>query len=205
MIDLPTNAEVSCLDGTAGTITYAISNPINHQMTHLVVESELPPHYEYLVPFELVDEITPNLIKLKCTQVEFQQMMLFKDEEYIPTEMPRNLSWPYCVPIPGAVQEEVNFIHVEHQHIPQGEQVVRPGARVEATDGMVGEVEDLLIDANNLQITHLVLLEQPILKKKTITIPVSLIDRVDENAIYLKVDRQSLEALLTTYTQPGQG
>jgi hypothetical protein len=140
MIDLPMNAEVHCSDGAAGVFTYAISNPINHQLTHLVVQGDLPPHYEYLVPFELVKETTSNLIKLKCTQEEFQQMMLFRYEEFIPTEMPRNLSWPYCVPIPGAVPEEVEYITVEYQNIPRGEQVVRRGARVEATAGMIGEV-----------------------------------------------------------------
>ena len=198
MIDLPTNAEVNCSDGSAGIYTYAVSNPINHQITHLVVQSDLPPHYEYLVPFELVEETTSNQIKLKCTQTEIQQMLLFKCEEFIPTEMPRHLAWPYYVPILGAIPDEVDYISVEHQNIPRGEQVVRCGARVEATDGTIGEVEELRINASNKQITHLVLLDQHILMRRELTIPVSLIDHVDENTIYLKADRQNIEALPTS-------
>lgn len=199
MIDLPTDAEVSCSDDTIGIFTYAVSHPVNHQITHLVVQSHLPPHYEYLVPIELVEETTRNMIKLKCTQEEFQQMILFKFEEFIPTEMPRHLSWPYFLAIPGAIPEEANYIAVEHQIIPLGERVVRQGAKVKATDGIIGQVEELLIDSNNMQITHLVLAEPHIIpsNKRGITIPVSLIDHVDEDTVYLKVDRTSVEALAT--------
>jgi hypothetical protein len=201
MIDLPTNAEVKCSDGAAGSVTYVVSNPINHQMTHVVVESYLPPHYEYLVPIDQVEETTPNLITLKCSQEDLFQMELFKYEEYIPTDAPNHLSWPYCVPLPGAIPEEVDYIPVEYQNIPRGELVVRRGAHVEATDGPIGWVKELLINTNNMQVTHLVLLEQHFLKKIEITIPVSLIDRVDETTVYLKLDRHSIEALPTTPIQ----
>lgn len=201
MIDLPTNAEVYCSDDLAGISTYVIGNPISHAITHLVVQSELPPHYEYLVPFELVEKTTPNLILLNCTQEELLHMEYFKYEEYLPTEMPSYLSWPYCVPVPGAISEEVDYIAVEHQNIPLGERVVRRGAQVIATDGSIGQVEELLIDSNNMQVTHLVLVEQQILQRREITIPVSLIHHVEEDTIYLKVDRHGVEALTTMPAQ----
>ncbi len=201
MIDIPTNAEVHCTDGFAGFSTNVIGNPISHQMTHVVVQSDLLPFYEYLVPVEQVAETTPNLIKLNCTLEDLRQMELFKVEEFIPTEMPCNLSWPYCVPIPGAVQEEVAYIPVEHQNIPWGEQSLRCGALVEASDGYIGQVEELLINSTNMQVTHLVLLERHILKRREITVPVSQIDHISENTIYLKLNRQSVEELATTPVQ----
>src|SRR5512142_1184462 len=106
MIDLPMKAEVHCSDGMAGFSTYIISNPMNHQITHLVVQSDSGPILEYLVPVELVEETTPNRIQLKCTQDDFRKMELFKNEEFIPTQMPNCLSWPYYIPIPGRVTEE---------------------------------------------------------------------------------------------------
>ncbi len=204
MINLPTNAEVNCSDGGAGFVTYIVSNPINRQMTHLVVKSDTPPFQEFLLPIEQVEETTPSLIKLKCSQEDFLQMELFKYEEYLPTEVPNHLSWPYCLPLPGAIPEEVNYIPVEYQNIPRGELAVRRGAWVEATDATIGQVEELLINAKNMQVTHLVLLEQHFLMKREITIPVSLIDYVDETAIYLKVNRQTVEALPTTPIQRWQ-
>lgn len=204
MIDLPINAEVNCSDGFAGVVTYIITNPINHQMTHLVVKSYLPPFHEYLVPIKQVVETKPTRILLKCTQEDLFQDEHFKYAEYVPTEVPNHLSWPYCLPLPGVLPDEVNYIPVEYQNIPKGELAVRRGAWVEATNGTIGQVEELLINANNMQITHLVLLEQHFMKKREITIPVSLIERVDENTIYLKVNRQSVEALPTTPIQRWQ-
>ncbi len=204
MIDLPLKAEVQCSDDIAGIATHVIGNPVNQQITHLVVESDIPPHYEYLVPLEQVEGTTPNLIKLKCTQEELHQMPLLKYEEYLPTEMPSNLAWPYCLPIPGAVEEQAGFIPVEYQNMPPGEQALQRDAQVVASDGYIGLVDELLINAANMQVIYLVLLERHTLQKREITIPVSQIDRVDENTIYLKIDRQSVEELPTTPFQRWQ-
>ncbi len=72
---------------------------------------------------------------------------------------------------------------------------VRHSPRVEATDGYVGQVDELLINANNRQVTHLVLRERHALRRKEIIIPVSQIDHVYEDIIFLKLDRQNLEKL----------
>ncbi len=201
MIDLPVKAEVYCSDGIVGSSTYVIVNPINNQITHVVVESDMPPFCEYLVPVEQVSVTTPNSIILKCTLEDLGQMEFFKVEEFIPTEMPSHLSWPYCLPLPGVDPEKENYILVEHQNVPWGESALRCGLRVEATDGYIGQVEELLINSNNMQVTHLVLLEQHAIKKREITIPVSQIDRIDAPTIYLRLDRRSVEELPTTPVQ----
>ena len=200
MIDLPTNAEVYCSDEAAGFSTYLIVNPVERTITHLVVESDLPPNYEYLVPVELVEETTPYCIHLKCTLEAFEQMKRFKVEEFIPTQMPTHLAWPYCIPVPET-PENANYILVEHQNIPKDEFAVRRGAGVEATDGYIGQVDELLINSHNMQVSHLVLRERHILKHREITIPVPQIDHVDENTVYLTLDRQSVEDLPTTPIQ----
>ncbi len=99
MIDLPTKADVYCSDGAVGLSTYVIVNPINHKITHLVVKSLLPPFYEVIVPVDLVEETTPGLIRLKCTQNDLRKMEPFEREEYIRTEIPDYLSWPYVLPM----------------------------------------------------------------------------------------------------------
>ncbi len=81
------------------------------------------------------------------------------------------------------------------------ELILHRGVRLEVADGYVGQVDGLLINSNNMQVTHLVLLERHILKEREITIPVSQIDRVDEDKIYLKLDRRSVEELPTTPIQ----
>jgi uncharacterized membrane protein len=201
MIDLPIKAEVHCSDGAAGRSTYVIVNPISRQMTHLVVKSLLPPFYEVLVPVDQVEETTPDLIKLKCTQTDLSTMEPFEYEEYIRTEIPDYLSWPYVVPMGFYPEVVVKYIPVKQRNIALGEVAVRRGARVEATDGYVGLVDELLINSNNMQVTHLVLLERHIFKNREITVPVSQIDRVDEDTVYLKLDRQDVEQLPETPIQ----
>jgi uncharacterized membrane protein/sporulation protein YlmC with PRC-barrel domain len=201
MIDLPTKAEVHCSDGAVGRSTYVIGNPINQQITHLVVKSYWPPFREVLVPVDQVKETTPDLIRLKCTRNDLSMMEPFEYEEYICTEMPDYLSWPYVLPVGLYPEVTVKYIPVKHQNIALGEVAVRRGARVEATDGYVGQVDELLINSNNMQVTHLVLLERHIFKNREITIPVSQIDRVHEDVVYLKLDRQSVEQLPTTPVQ----
>jgi uncharacterized membrane protein len=197
MIDLPIKAKVYCSDGTVGLSTYVIVNPINRQMTHLVVKSLFPPYQEYLVPVDQVEETESDLIRLKCTRNDLSTMKPFEYEEYIRTEVPDYLSWPYVLPMGFYPEAVTKYIPVKHQNIAQGEVAVRRGAQVQATDGYVGLVDALLIDSNSMQVTHLVLLERHIFTNREITIPVSQIKRVNEDTVYLKLDRQCVEQLPT--------
>lgn len=205
MIDLPTQAEVHCSDGIAGRSTYIIGNPINHRITHLVVQSLRPPFHEYLVPVDEVEETTDDQIKLKCTRDDLNKMEPFEYEEYIPTEFSDYLDWPfelYDVAIPwNHMKEDLPYFDVKRQNIPPDELALQRDARVEATDGYVGQVDELLIDSKDMQVTHLVLLERHGFPKREITVPISQIDHIDEDVIYLKLDRQSVEALPTTPVQ----
>ena len=50
-------------------------------------------------------------------------------------------------------------VPVEDQQIPPGELAVSRGTRVNATDGYVGHVDELVVDRENGHITHLVMRE----------------------------------------------
>ncbi len=97
--------------------------------------------------------------------------------------------------------ETVTYIPVKHQNIPGYEQAVRRGAQVEATDGPVGQVDELLVNSHNMQVTHLVLSERHIFEHREITVPVSQIDHVDDDTVYLKLDKKSVEELPTVPVQ----
>jgi sporulation protein YlmC with PRC-barrel domain len=99
------------------------------------------------------------------------------------------LVWPYHIP------ELDTTIPVTHQRIPHGELAVHRGARVEATDGHVGRVDEFLVDPVDTHITHLVLREGHLWGQKDVTIPVSHIDRIEEDTVYLKLDKHNVGAL----------
>jgi sporulation protein YlmC with PRC-barrel domain len=96
--------------------------------------------------------------------------------------------WPYSMP-------ESAVITLEHEHVPPGELAVRRGARVQATDGYVGRVDEFLVDPTNGHITHLIMREGHLWGQKDVTIPVSEIDRIEEDTVCLKLDKRRIAAL----------
>jgi sporulation protein YlmC with PRC-barrel domain len=84
---------------------------------------------------------------------------------------------------------------VKREAIPPGEVAVRRGARVEATDGHVGHLDEFLVDPATERVTHLVLREGHLWGQRDVTIPVSEIDRLEENTVHLKLDKEKIEGL----------
>ena len=202
MLDLPLKAKVQCSDGTGGLSTYVIFNPETHRLTNLVVKGDRPPFDEYIVPVDQVQDTTNDLIKLKCTRKDLYAMEPFECEQYMRSQIPAYLKYPYFYPGIGIDTSAVDtFIPVRLWNIAPSDMPLRRGAQVEATDGSVGQVGELLINSNNMQVTHLVLLEKHLLEHREITIPVSQIERVYEDKVYLKLDKQNVEQLPTTPIQ----
>ena len=117
----------------------------------------------------------------------------FTETEFLPhpgSERQRLMMWPYVVPESAAMI-------LEHERIPPGELAVRRGARVKASDGDVGQVDEFLVDPETCHITHLVLREGHLWGTKDVAIPVSDIARIDEDTVYLRLDRTGIEALPT--------
>jgi hypothetical protein len=192
-MDIPINADVYCNDHRCGLSTYIIVNPITKKVTHLVVKEKAFPHIERLVSIELVLETSPRKIQLCCSRNQLEEMESFIETEFIRTEIPEYVGdqfmiWPYTIP-------KTEMISVEHERIPPGELAVRRGARVEATDGHAGRVDEFLVNPGDDHITHLVLREGHLWGQKDVTIPVSQIDHIEEGAVYLKLDKHSVEAL----------
>jgi len=194
-MDIPVNADVLCADGTCGHSTYVIINPATSQVTHIVVKEKRFPHIERLVSLDRVAETGPHWDRLRCTRNALTAMDQFIELEFLPGSVPfvpygadEYMTWPYVLPQGMAVP-------LEHERIPPGELAVRRGTHVEAKDGRVGVVDEFLVDPTNGHITHLVLREGHLWGKKDVTIPVSQIDHIEEDTVYLKLSKPDIEAL----------
>jgi len=192
-MDLPVNADVYCDDHHCGVSTYIIINPTTKKVTHLVVKEKAVPHIERLVPIELVSETSAQKIHLRCTPNQLEGLDSFIETEFTRTVIPEYIGsqfmgWPYVIP-------ETEMIPVAHERIPPGELAVRRGARVEATDGHAGRVDEFLVNPADGYITHLVLREGHLWGQKEVTVPVSQIDHIEDNAVHLKLDKHSVEVL----------
>jgi uncharacterized protein YrrD len=181
-MDIPFNVKVSCTDGPCGYTRYVIMNPHTEAITHLVVENNSLFNQQHLVPIDLIVESTPQHIRLRCSKNDLAQMDPFIETEVIPGYPPSDsLGAPPLI--------------LKHQMVPPGELAIRRGARVEATDGPIGHVDEFLIDPVSNQITHLVLRAGYLWSQTDQTVPVDQIDHIEEDTVYLKLSKIDLEKL----------
>jgi SAM-dependent methyltransferase/sporulation protein YlmC with PRC-barrel domain len=195
-MDIPIQADVQCSDGLGGRSTAVILHPISRRVTHIVVSEKRYPHTERLVPVDLVIDSTPEKIRLRCTEEELLAMDPFIETEFVAGTEPHAVYsleeyrlWPYVLPDP-----EMGMV-VEHEKVPPGELAVRRGAHVEATDGRVGRVDEFLLEPASMHVTHLVLREGHLWGQKEVAIPISEIDRIEEDIVYLKLDKRGVQEL----------
>ena len=197
MMDIPMNADVQCTDGRGGQATSVVLNPVTRRVTHLVVKEDSFPRHKRLVPVEMVAETNPDHIYLKCTQQELHGLDLFVETEFLPGPVPYETYepdeyrlWPYVLPERGPVP-------VQHERLPPGELAVHRGSQVWATDGAVGRVDEFLVDRESEHITHLVLREGHLWGQKDVLIPVSGIERIDEDTVHLSLNKEEVANLPT--------
>jgi sporulation protein YlmC with PRC-barrel domain len=192
-MDMPINVDVLCGEHECGRSTYVILNPKTREITHIVVREKAFPHAERLVPVDMVTESTPTFIRLRCSEEELAQQQRFIQTEFLGVDTSRSaggsiLMWPYAYPV-------MPLIPLEHEQIPPGELALRRGTAVEASDGRVGRIDEFLVDPTNDYITHLIMREGHLWGQKDVTIPVSAIDRIEEDVVYLKLNKEEIAAL----------
>jgi sporulation protein YlmC with PRC-barrel domain len=189
-------AKVFCQGEQCGHIGCVVINPITDQVTHIVVEDDKYPYKERIIPKEFVKNTTSDSIELSCSQEEFLKAEEFIEHWYVHVDKAlglyparRHVYLPYGWPI------KESFVDISHKRIPPGEITFHRGSKIEALDGTIGEVNEFLIDPGSGQITHLIMKKDRLWGKKEITIPVSEIDRVEEDTVYLNLDKEGIKAL----------
>ncbi|MCA9933700.1 MAG: PRC-barrel domain-containing protein [Ardenticatenaceae bacterium] len=206
-MDIPLDVDVFCSDGKCGRSTAVILNPVSQEITHVVVTTQEMLHGEYEVPVTLIEESGPDSIQLRCRRNTLAGLEPFHKVKFVSlhdldepgtplTEIPETLLssawlWPYITANGGYG----TYVNVEQ--IPHSELAVHRGAHVEAVDGHIGQVDEFIINPENNHITHLVLREGHLWGQKDITVPISEIERVESDVVYLKLDKMGVEALPT--------
>ena len=92
---------------------------------------------------------------------------------------------------------ELGTITMEHENIPPNELTMHRGSQVYATDGLVGQVDEFLVEPKDGHITHLILREGHLWGKKDVSIPVSRIDHIEKDIVYLKINKDEIGSLPT--------
>ena len=212
MKEIPLDAMVVCVDGECGKTSHIIIERNSQKVTHFVVKAgNLLESHKYLVLVDRVVRTTPESVALDCTKKELAAMPSFTQtqflnpitQKYEPLEnfseealgsRSSYLMWSDTSMLQDT-GTDIFSIPIEEELIPEGEIAIHRGASVEATDGHIGKVEEFLVDPKDRHITHLVLEEGHLWHKKELTVPMSAIARMDEEYIYLNIDKKTIRSL----------
>jgi hypothetical protein len=204
-MEIPLNAKVECTDGACGHSVYVLINPVLEKVTHLVVKEDSFPNTEYIVPVEVVSETKANTIQLRCSKAELEKMDPFVKTTFV-EEKVYGMDFGYggvtygigsYYYLPYVDPEMTVQVPKEHLQIPPGELAVKRGARVEATDGYVGKVDEFVVNPGNGHISHLVMREGHLWGKKDVIIPLTAMGEPRGDTVFLNIDKHQVELLPT--------
>jgi sporulation protein YlmC with PRC-barrel domain len=203
--------EASCSDGAAGKVNRVIVDPLAEKVTHLVIEPEHRHGFGRLVPLDLID-VTAGEVRLRCTRAEFEKLGPAQETQFIPATsgyggygyLPDQVGyWPYYglgggMGVAGlgvgGIGAGAPAQTVTSDTVPLGEVEVSRGDYVHATDGDIGRVQGLVIDARTRHVTHLLLQEGHLWGRKDVAIPISAVAST-AGGIQLNIARQQVQDL----------
>ena len=195
MMELTISAKIYTTDGECGRLTNWVLDPESKSVTHVVVAGKDFSHTEHPVPIELVFVATPEKVWLRCTCRDVNALPEFIETDYLRQEIP--YYGGYYEPFrnqPTAVPVMVT-VPVKHRLLPPGELAVDRRARVEATDGEVGRVDEFVVDASNGEVTQLLLRQGHLWAQRDVAIPAEQIARIADDKVYLSLDKRQVEDL----------
>jgi site-specific recombinase XerD len=79
--------------------------------------------------------------------------------------------------------------------VPLGKLAVHRGAKVYATDGHIGVLEEFVVEPESSHITHIVLSKGHLWGKRDVVIPVSVVDHGEYDNLYLNIEKKTVKDL----------
>jgi sporulation protein YlmC with PRC-barrel domain len=201
-MELALNAKIytSDSDDSVGHLSCIVVNPVSDEVTHFVIRVSDMLHNEYLLHLEDVAESSPDKIRLTITRQELANCHPFLRHEYLADQASDlNLdtavletgwmTWPYAAPMTG--YEFGKTV----EEIPHSELGIHIGSKVEASDGHIGTVNEFLVNPENHHITHIILREGHLWGRKDVCIPLSEIEKIEDDRVLLKLDKHAVRNL----------
>lgn len=198
-MDIPINADVTCHDGRVGKSSHIIVDSVTKKVSAFVVQTDQP-KVEHVVPVEMIDYSAEEYIGLNSYKEDVYRLPVFHE-----THFKGHHDYDAEPPIPSSGVDASHIRYQPHRVAESGAPnlpsssatlTLNRGAKVLATDGKVGTVDELVIDPETHMVTYLVLRQHFLLLNKWIvTIPVSDIERADTDTVVLRIDKAAVEAL----------
>ena len=199
-ITLVIGAGARCSDGFPGELKHLVVDPRARAVTHLVIEPDLEHGTAYglarLVPLDHVDA-TEDGIGLRYTEAEFKDLSPAEEAnaEYVPVQLlPATTGWR------GAGEEVMHGEEIrpvreveEIDLVPENEVEESRGDHIHATDGHVGQLHALRVNAGDGRITQVIVKRHP-WSRKELAIPADKVSGFDAG-IQLSITKRDVQAL----------
>jgi len=197
IMDIPVNVDVLCQSKVCGHTVSVVLNPVTEVVTHFVVKEKETPHVQRLVPINEIFESTPHAVHLRCDIDALHKMKPFVEVEYIRSNVPLYIVTSDLYSMrPVVIPDERKDVAIKHHSVPPHELSISRGTHVDSADKYhVGNVDEFLVDQASGCITHLIMREGHLWGQKDVTLPVGEIERIEENHIYLKLDKNKVGEL----------
>jgi sporulation protein YlmC with PRC-barrel domain len=196
MTDIPINAKVECTDGALGKTTNVIINPVTKKVTHIVVKDKgLPDNATRMVPFAKVAGATHAQISLSCSKADVAGMPPFIESHVIQESVSGQAYSSGTAYVSQYVYNNTAYDVLPEEQVPAGELAICSGMQVAASDGRVGKLDELVLDPESGDITHLLMRKGHLWGKKDVAVPATAIGYVDSDTVHLNVDKATVEAM----------
>ena len=199
-------AGVRCTDGVCGEVSRVVVDPIARAVTHLVVEPEHRRGLGRLVPLDLVDA-TAGEVKLRCTLEAFEKLDLAEESQFLPG----NVGYANYGPDSHSLGLTTDWVPASSRLTLASASAtllnpsrstksrwVRSRCAAASTSTRptrdIGQVQGLVIDPSDRQVTHVLLQEGHLWGRKEVAIPIGAVVGV-ENGIRLNITKQDVQDL----------
>lgn len=204
MMPLRIGADARCTDGARGQVSRIIVSPVTRRVTHLAVDPRHPPGLGRLVPADLVD-VTTGQIQLGCTLAEFQALPPAQETGSVrdldPTgheNAPKRVRWVGGVMGGGGLARPLEPEapqQVTVDSVPAGGVAIHRGLTVCSTDGEIGQIQGLIVEPGNYQVTHVLLQNGHVPGRKDVAIPIDAVTKIGTLIIHLSLTKHQVKNL----------
>lgn len=197
MHELPFDAKVSCTDGRGGTSVAVTLHPVTRIISNLIVDDGRG--NQRIVDLKVIDKTGDDEIWLNCTEEQLDEMDLFQVTEFVKRAPQQTGDWSEEE---GEWEDGLDVSQFERttpgmpivvERVPEGEIAFHRGTDIQATDEHIGVVEKLIVKAEGGLISHITVEKGHLWGKKELMIPLTAVESVDYDSVYLNVDKAAVE------------
>lgn len=193
---LSPKATVHCSDGYLGRAEQLIINPHSKRVSYILVKADGFGGEERLVPFSDIAKTQPDSITLTCNIAAFAKYQAFTESHFVETGLGSQGFDSVFEPTSGSFAPGLSGGYFDEKVLmPSGELGLESGTHVDATDGRVGRIDEFFVDKDTGVITHLIMRQGHVFGEKDVFVPLSDIEKIEDDCVYLKLSMQEVKKL----------